>query len=644
MRNKIKSSFAIGTLAVLAACGGGGGGVNPYAKAIGGSVIDGYIRNAKVCLDINNNHVCDVGEPSAVTNENGGYAIAYDGSKGDPSGWVVIAEVTENSFDMDDKKPNGDWVSLKDAQKSPFNLAAPVSNSSVLTPLTTLVTHELLSDKAAEVNATTIAAAQETVKTKLGIQDVMGVDYVKDGNQKMLNVAQVVAVALGETTKQLNAELAKKATSDDALKASLTTDASIKSVQNAAAKSVLDMVMPAVMDKDSGTLSTTVQAAKDQSKANVTAVVSGTVNNIVMGTKSGVAKVADSKSLLKNGLVIASMDTFNLYDANQPNGVGLGIDKKSLRMKYVQVDPDTTKVVQVDRGWYQGNWARLADWGSTHALTEPEPSTGKGQWVIDRDVEFNSALRLDKNCVFSSKSNGVLGQLQFCMVERALEGKTILDLNPDLCTASNGYTPPAGCSTAKFKDNAIGLDLTASVTADRYTIDVPNSSNDTWHYGSSFNTRTPAKNIREFMALFVQNMNNVNARVDIWPNFQIRLQSVNADGTEGVLAWYYKDTSITPNVVKEVGTSAIKLLSRKGVDILVFSPVAEYHKQNPGDMTAQDFIFGAKDDKIRLGTVQYANVKQQIDFGVGNWVGNAEMMDSLLSARGIKPFPYAEAR
>jgi hypothetical protein len=147
------------------------------------------------------------------------------------------------------------------------------------------------------------------------------------------------------------------------------------------------------------------------------------------------------------------------------------------------------------------------------------------------------------------------------------------------------------------------------------------------------------------MALLKQNLSNTNARLDIWSNFQIRLQSVNAEGTEGVLAWYYKDpTSNTPFVGKEAGTGAIKLLSRKGVDVLVFAPVAEYHKQNPGDMTAQDFIFGAKDDKIRLGTVQYANVKQQIDFGMGNWVGNPEMMDSLLSARGIKPFPYAEAR
>ena len=59
----------------LTACGGGSSGPMLSASTsttLEGRVIDGYISGATVCLDLNNNYLCDIpDEPSAVTSTGG---------------------------------------------------------------------------------------------------------------------------------------------------------------------------------------------------------------------------------------------------------------------------------------------------------------------------------------------------------------------------------------------------------------------------------------------------------------------------------------------------------------------------------------------------------------------------------------------
>jgi hypothetical protein len=73
-------------LLILTGCGGGGGGSssptennsNPtisVQKTISGQAIDGYISGATVCLDINSNDLCDIGEPSTTTDSNGSFSF-----------------------------------------------------------------------------------------------------------------------------------------------------------------------------------------------------------------------------------------------------------------------------------------------------------------------------------------------------------------------------------------------------------------------------------------------------------------------------------------------------------------------------------------------------------------------------------------
>ncbi len=72
--------------AMLTGCGGGttvgdgnmdGGG--DQSLKVSGNAVDGYLRNAFVCLDINQNGECDSGEPYTKTDANGAYELDISG-------------------------------------------------------------------------------------------------------------------------------------------------------------------------------------------------------------------------------------------------------------------------------------------------------------------------------------------------------------------------------------------------------------------------------------------------------------------------------------------------------------------------------------------------------------------------------------
>ena len=56
-------------------CGGGSSGSNNKTEIISGKVVDGYVKNAKVCVDLNKNFKCDNNEPFTFSNEKGEYTL-----------------------------------------------------------------------------------------------------------------------------------------------------------------------------------------------------------------------------------------------------------------------------------------------------------------------------------------------------------------------------------------------------------------------------------------------------------------------------------------------------------------------------------------------------------------------------------------
>ena len=108
------------------------------STSLSGTVADGYIENATVCFDSNGNLSCDDNEPTTTTAADGSYSVTANGSV---DGLSVIAVVGPESKDADDG-----GQTMAEAGKEGFNFMAPAANPTVVSPLSTLVQFEIISN------------------------------------------------------------------------------------------------------------------------------------------------------------------------------------------------------------------------------------------------------------------------------------------------------------------------------------------------------------------------------------------------------------------------------------------------------------------------------------------------------------------
>ena len=170
----------------LVACGGGGGNSSTAAQpSVSGKVVDGYLKNAQVFLDLNNNGVFDLGEPNGLTGDGGQFTLTA--SEAQKSAYPIIAKVIAGqTVDMD--SPN--QTVTRD-----YMLTSPIGRTGVLSPLTTIIA-------AKTSTGMSISQAEAEVKTQLGASGLdLFSDYVAqksaDSNYaKLHNVAAAVAVSL----------------------------------------------------------------------------------------------------------------------------------------------------------------------------------------------------------------------------------------------------------------------------------------------------------------------------------------------------------------------------------------------------------------------------------------------------------------
>ncbi|TAJ80860.1 MAG: metallo-mystery pair system four-Cys motif protein [Gallionellaceae bacterium] len=159
LRKGIEVGVGVTAIAVLVSgCLGGNSSSTPAAAtaSLSGVVADGYLSNAKVCLDTNSNGACDAGEPSGTTNANGAYTISGI-TAGQETQFPIVAEVPSTSVDQDTNAPVG----------SAFTLTSP-AGASFVSPLTTLVQDKVAAGASA-------ASAVAAVGQALGIPAASGV-------------------------------------------------------------------------------------------------------------------------------------------------------------------------------------------------------------------------------------------------------------------------------------------------------------------------------------------------------------------------------------------------------------------------------------------------------------------------------------
>lgn len=150
-------------------------------STISGVVIDGYWRGAKVCIDRNQNAVCDSDEPSATSGSGGKYSIAA--KQTDTGNYSLVAEGTTETFDEGTNSYlTGNIV-----------LMSPAGMQNIITPITTMIETEI------RYNGKTLSEAKSSVAAALNIsEDALSEDYVASGNTNLENNATKIAQELQE--------------------------------------------------------------------------------------------------------------------------------------------------------------------------------------------------------------------------------------------------------------------------------------------------------------------------------------------------------------------------------------------------------------------------------------------------------------
>ena len=246
----------------LYGCGGGGGSGTTTAAAtttvdVPITVIDGPIQNAQVCLDINDNGVCDGSEPTGKTDADGKVNLKVNST--DVGKYAVIAVVGTDAIDVD-----------TGAVPTPFTMKAPADQTTVITPLTTLVHNQMVSTGA------TSAAAEEAVKAQTGINVSLFQDFSKgttDDHKSAANIARIIVVTTQQQseavkdavgTKDVNNVAISKADLDKLVQAKVA-DMLAKMVELLSDPGVQEAikVAQAKVDAASGTAKVAAQTEKD---------------------------------------------------------------------------------------------------------------------------------------------------------------------------------------------------------------------------------------------------------------------------------------------------------------------------------------------------------------------------------------------
>ena len=175
-------------------------------NAVSGFVIGSYYGNAKVCIDANNNAVCDADEVSTRTDANGAFTFPAT-----PDG-PIVAEIGIDAIKLDP-----DTGTAK-AVNAPVVFRAPAGNGSVISALSTLVASEV-------DGGATLTQALSKVAAGIGVDSAKVLtDFNKEGDS--LIKSQLLAYA-NNTTELIKAV---KQNSGDNIKSALNDTLSSKNI------------------------------------------------------------------------------------------------------------------------------------------------------------------------------------------------------------------------------------------------------------------------------------------------------------------------------------------------------------------------------------------------------------------------------
>jgi hypothetical protein len=173
----------------------------PSTTNLSGKVADGYLRGANVCLDVNSNKICDLGEPSTTSTAGGVFNI--EGlTQSDIDTYPLVVEIIKN-VTIDEDSPN---TTISQS----YTLSAPAGYT-FISPLTAMIQNEI--EKGSEA-----LQAEINVQQQLGTSLGLNVDYIDGQNdnenkeefERLHQVAQVAARIIANNIEQYDGNLFHK--------------------------------------------------------------------------------------------------------------------------------------------------------------------------------------------------------------------------------------------------------------------------------------------------------------------------------------------------------------------------------------------------------------------------------------------------
>lgn len=386
------------TAALVTACGGGGSGgpadnAGPATVDLRTYVVDGPVGNATVCLDKNDNGVCDDSEPTARTLPDGTAILKID--RDDVGKYAVVAEVGEDAVDAD-----------HGAVPVAYTLRAPAEYPGLISPLTTLVKVQM------DATSSTLSVALRTLEDAASSSLDLLNDYTKgnDADEK----ANAILARLVVLAQQQSATLLKPAIGMPDSNGIAMSAASVSAAINRRMVDLMPTLLAASRSSDirkakrADREALLVAAAQDIVAAELgltaqtLAVVLGTARNPDAGTPATAAQAAPGANLAWFSFSDAGNWTMRYFASTAAQSTPDANGKQHFTDNRVRAVNGTVQV-----------------WGATPAYTRTDAFFDGSAWTVcPTDFEHENTLRDAKG-----RSDSV-----YCNAYRSTNVRAVVDI------------------------------------------------------------------------------------------------------------------------------------------------------------------------------------------------------------------------
>jgi hypothetical protein len=204
MKKQILTIAAVVTVGLIAGCGGGGSSTPTSSTAVSGKVADGYLVNATVFMDKNNNYQLDAGEPHTTTDANGAYTL-MNVDPADVGKYPIVAMAIKGQTTDLETGPVSDSYVLSMPAAAVFG----THSSNFISPMSTLIREKMTPNPNRPAMSMTDAMAQ--LRNQMNLP--AGIDMISDfvaGSQSGANMAQYQT--MHTTAQQMASLMAGQAT------------------------------------------------------------------------------------------------------------------------------------------------------------------------------------------------------------------------------------------------------------------------------------------------------------------------------------------------------------------------------------------------------------------------------------------------